>query len=70
MLQGNVKDYAPGQCVLYTILDRASHKVEIKFINGDLFTLRYQDDIANFTVNPIGDGEVRIRKIRKRRGNK
>jgi len=56
--------------VKYTILDRASHKVEIKFINGDLFTLRYQDDIANFTVNPIGDGEVRIRKIRKRRGNK
>ena len=68
ILQGNVKDYAPGQYVKYTILDRVSHKVEIKFINGDLFTLRYDDDIANFTVNPIGDGEVKIKKLRKRRG--
>jgi len=70
MLQGKVKDYTPGQCVLYTILGMASHVVKIKSINGDLFTLRYDDDIANFTVNSIGDGEVTIKKLRKRRGNK
>ena len=68
MPQGNVRDYVPGQHVKYTILERASHVVRIKFINGDLFTLRYYDDIANFTVNPIGDGEVMIKKLRKRRG--
>jgi len=64
ILQGNAKNYTPGQHVLYIILDRASHIVRIKFINGDLFTLRYYDDIANFTVNPIGDGEVAIKKYR------
>ena len=65
MLQGKVKDYTPGQCVLYTILGMASHVVKIKSINGDLFTLRYDDDIANFTVNPIGDGEVAIKNIKE-----
>jgi len=67
MLQGKVKDYTPGQCVLYTILGKASHVVKIKSINGDLFTLRYEDGIANFTVNPIGDGEVRIEKTGERK---
>ena len=70
MLQGKVEDYTPGQCVQYTILGTVSHVVKIKSINGDLFTLRYEDGIANFTVNPIGDGEVRIERLRKRRGNK